>query len=48
MLTVPDYRIPELASDYQAMQEMLIGKRPTLNEILGFLRQLQGEINSLD
>jgi hypothetical protein len=46
-LTLPDYRVPELARDYQAMQEMLIGERPTLDEILEFLGKLQEEINSL-
>jgi hypothetical protein len=47
-LTLPEYRISELAQDYQAMQEFLIGERPSLDEIMGYLGQLQDEINRLD
>jgi hypothetical protein len=46
-LVPPKYRIPELAADYQAMQDMLIGDRPSLSEIVEYLQQLQNEINSL-
>ena len=46
-LLLPDYRIAELAADYQTMQEMLIGERPSFDEIMEFLGQLEDEINSL-
>jgi hypothetical protein len=47
-LVPPDSRVPELAADYEAMQEMLIGERPSLNEMLEHPKKLQDEINSLD
>jgi hypothetical protein len=46
MLAPPEYRIPELVADYQAMQDMLIGDRPSLGEIITCLQQLQDEVNS--
>ncbi|NLG10514.1 MAG: nucleotidyl transferase AbiEii/AbiGii toxin family protein [Coriobacteriaceae bacterium] len=47
VLSLPDNRITELASDYQAMQEFLIGERPSFDEIMDYLEVLQDEINSL-
>ena len=47
-LAPPEFRLPELRADYTAMQDMLTGNRPTLDEILEYLQQLEDEINSLD
>jgi hypothetical protein len=46
-LLPPEYRMPELAADYQAMQDMLIGERPPLEGIIEYLKQLEDEINLL-
>jgi len=46
-LDLPEYRLAELASDYSAMQDMLIGERPTLDQMLEYLHELQDAINSL-
>jgi hypothetical protein len=46
-LVPPEYRMPDLAADYQAMQDMLMGDRPTLDEIMECLKQMEHEINSL-
>jgi hypothetical protein len=43
----PEYRFSELEKDYQAMQEFLIGERPSFDDIMEYLRQLQAEINPL-
>lgn len=45
-LVPPDFRMKELAADYTAMQEMLIGERPTLAEIVEYMAVLEDEINS--
>ncbi len=46
-LVAPDYRVRELTADYDAMQEMLIGERPTLEEIVAYLSGLESEINAV-
>lgn len=45
-LAPPDFRIPELRRDYAAMQEMITGARPSLEEIVTYMAELEGEINS--
>jgi hypothetical protein len=45
-LAPPDSRMRELAADYAAMQEMLVGERPTLAEIVGYMAALEDEVNS--
>jgi len=45
-LIPPDYRIQELARDYDVMQEMLFGDRPKFHEILEYLQLLEEEINA--
>jgi hypothetical protein len=47
VLMPPEYRSSELEKDYQAMQEFLIGERPSFDDIMEYLGQLQAEINSL-
>ena len=46
-LLPPDYRSPEVAKDYEVMQEMLFGHKPQFNEILEYLQSLEKEINEL-
>lgn len=45
-LVPPEFRMKELADDYAAMQAMLIGDRPALDEIIEYLTVLEEEINS--
>jgi len=45
-LLPPDYRIPEIAKDYEIMQEMLFGDRPQFHEIHEYLQLLEEELNS--
>jgi len=44
-LLPPDYRITEIAKDYEVMQEMLFGDKPQFQEILDYLQVLEKEIN---
>ncbi len=46
-LVPPKHRISELSADYKAMQEMLIGERPTFDGIMDYLKQMQEDINTL-
>jgi len=46
-LLPPDYRSPEIAKDYEVMQEMLFGHKPKFNEILEYLQSFEKEINEL-
>jgi hypothetical protein len=39
------YRIDELEKDYKAMQDMLFGDKPSFNEIMDSLRELEKQIN---
>lgn len=43
----PAYHIPILQKDYERMRDMIYGERPTFNEILAGLGELEKEINSL-
>jgi len=36
-----------MQNDYEAMQEMIFGERPTFDEIMTSLKALEIEINSL-
>lgn len=47
-LAPPEYRIPELARDYESMQEMLFGERPSFEDVIDYMRILEHEINSID
>ena len=43
---VPDkFRIDELEKDYKAMQDMLFGYKPSFNEIMDSIRELEKKIN---
>ena len=47
-LIPPDYRLPELKKDYNAMQNMIFGKRIEFEKILSILKELEDEINKLE
>lgn len=40
-----DYRIGELERDYKAMQDMLFGDKPSFNEIINSIRELETKLN---
>ena len=44
-LLPPDYNTAKLRSDYDHMQNMLFGEKPTFNEIMNAMTQLEAEIN---
>ncbi|MDZ4169749.1 MAG: hypothetical protein U1E26_08855 [Coriobacteriia bacterium] len=44
-LVPPEYRLAELRRDYGAMQEMITGDRPSWEEILEYMVELEEEIN---
>lgn len=46
-LLPPDYNLKAFEADYEHMQNMLFGQKPTFSEILSGLSKLQEEINSL-
>lgn len=46
-LVPPPYRMKELINDYSSMQQMLIGKFPTLEKVIDYLRELESEINQI-
>ena len=46
-LIPPEYRIPALLNDYEAMKDMLYGDIPSFDTIMKSVRQLENEINSL-
>lgn len=45
-LVPPGSRTPELEADYDAMRPMIFGARPPLGDILSYLADLEGRINS--
>ncbi len=45
-LIPPASRMPELEADYAAMRQMLFGEYPTLEEVIAYLGELEGRINS--
>lgn len=46
-LLPPDYNMAILRADYDHMQNMLFGEKPTFDEILNVLAQLEKEINGV-
>ena len=44
-LLPPNYNLAKLRSDYDHMQNMLFGEKPTFNEIMNAMTQLEAEIN---
>lgn len=44
-LLPPDYNMAKLRSDYDHMQNMLFGGKPTFDEIMNAMTQLEAEIN---
>lgn len=46
-LVPPDYRVPELRGDYQAMREMFLNDPPPFDIILEKLHELENRINQI-
>ena len=46
-LMPPSYNLAELEDDYEHMQNMIFGEKPTFAEIMRTIEQLEWEINSL-
>ena len=46
-LIPPEYRFGALAADYEAMKDMLYGDVPDFDTVMGAVRELEKEINSL-
>lgn len=46
-LLPPEYRLPALEADYDAMKDMLYGNVPTFGEVMTAIRDLEKEINTL-
>lgn len=46
-LIPPDRILKAMRKDYGAMQDMIFGRRPTFDEIVDGLAELEGEINAL-
>ena len=46
-LIPPEYRFGALAADYEAMEDMLYGDVPDFDTVMGAVRELEKEINSL-
>ena len=44
-LLPPDYNMAKLRSDYEHMQNMLFGNKPSFDEIMNAMAQLEEEIN---
>ena len=47
ILVPPNYRLKELTQDYEDMKDMIYGDRPSLDQIMATLKELEIEINSL-
>lgn len=47
-LVPPDRILKEMRKDYDAMQEMIFGRRPTFDKIIEGLKQLETDINALE
>lgn len=47
-LVPPEYNVAKLRSDYEHMQNMLFGERPSFEEIMSAMAQLEKEINAID
>lgn len=46
-LLPPDYNMAKLRSDYDHMQNMLFGNKPSFDEIMSAMAQLEEEINGI-
>lgn len=44
-LLPPEYNVAKLRSDYEHMQNMLFGEKPSFEEIINAMAQLEKEIN---
>ena len=44
-LVPPEYNVAKLRSDYEHMQNMLFGEKPSFEEIMNAMSQLEKEIN---
>ena len=42
----PDSRMGELRRDYQSMQEMIFGKPPSFDHMIGVLREIEAAVNA--
>ena len=47
-LLPPEYNVAKLRSDYEHMQNMLFGEKPSFEEIMSAMAQLEKEINAID
>ena len=45
-LMPPDYNLDKLRTDYEHMQNMLFGERPTFEEIMVGIEKLEKEVNN--
>jgi hypothetical protein len=45
-LMPPDYNLDKLRTDYEHMQNMLFGERPSFEEIMGGIEKLETEVNN--
>lgn len=46
-LLPPEYNVRQLRSDYEHMQNMLFGEKPSFEEIMSAMAQLEKEINAI-
>jgi hypothetical protein len=45
-LMPPDYNLDKLRDDYEHMQNMLFGEKPSFDEIMGGIAKLEADINN--
>jgi hypothetical protein len=46
-LTLPPYNLPKLRNDYGLTQNMLFGKKPSFEEVMEDIENLETKINSM-
>ena len=46
-LMPPDYNLDKLRDDYEHMQNMLFGEKPSFEEIMGGIAKLEADINMI-
>ena len=46
-LMPPDYNLDKLRDDYEHMQNMLFGEKPSFEEIMQGIEKLETEINEI-
>lgn len=44
-LVPPDYRLPALKEDYEAMRTMFFGEIPAFDNVMDGIKQLENDIN---